>query len=185
MAQRVCPWWMGYLLASPIRRLLENPYVMLSGIVKTDMTVLDVGCAMGFFTLPAARMVGPQGRVIAVDLQQKMLSSLRRRASRAGVLDRIELLNCGETNLGIDDLANQVDVAMAFHVVHEVPDPSAFFAQLCPTIKSGGRLLLAEPKGHVTEDEYSETERIAERAGLVSRSHPEFKRSLATLFEKQ
>lgn len=185
MAQRVCPWWMGYLLASPIRRLIENPYKMLSGIVEPGLTVLDVGCAMGFFTLPVAKMVGSQGRVIAVDLQEAMLKSLRRRAGRAGLLDRIELRTCGDTDLGIDDLANQVDVALAIHLVHEVPDPTAFFAQLCPTIKSGGRLLLAEPKGHVTEDEYAETEKIAESAGLVSQSHPEFKRSLATLFQKQ
>ena len=185
MAQRVCPWWMGYLLASPIRRLLENPNKMLSGLIEPGMTVLDVGCAMGFFTLPAARMVGHRGRVIAVDLQEKMLNSLRRRARRAGLRERIELRNCGEADLGIDDLANQVDLALAFHVVHEVPEAARFFAQLYPTIKPGGRLLLAEPEGHVSIDEYAATEATARSTGFASLSRPEFKRSRVTLFEKR
>ena len=185
MAQRVCPWWMGYLLASPIRRLLENPNKMLSGLVKPGMTVLDVGCAMGFFTLPAARLSGPQGRVIAVDLQERMINSLRRRAGRAGLLDQIELRTCSENDLGIDDLTDRVDLALAFHIVHEVPDPRGFFAQLYPTIKPGGKLLLAEPAGHVSPEEYADTEAIALSAGFVSQGQPEFRRSRATLFEKR
>jgi len=185
MAHRVCPWWMGYLLAGPIRRLLENPKKMLSGLVEPGMTVLDVGCAMGFFTLPAARMIGPQGRVIAVDLQEKMLNSLRRRARRAGLLERIELRNCSEADLGLGDLADQVDLALAFHVVHEVPDASGFFAQLYPAVKPGGKLLLAEPAGHISLDEYADTEGTARRAGFVSLDQPEFRRSRATLFVKR
>jgi len=185
MAHRVCPWWMGYLLAGPIRRLLENPKKMLSGFVEPDMTVLDVGCAMGFFTLPTARMVGPQGRVIAVDLQEKMLNSLRRRARRAGLLERMELRTCSDTDLGVDDLTNQVDLALAFHVVHEVPDASGFFAQLYPAIKPGGRLLLAEPEGHISTDEYAVTEATAQSAGFALLEQPEFRRSRATLFEKR
>ena len=185
MAHRVCPWWMGYLLAGPIRRLLENPDKMLSELVEPGMTVLDIGCAMGFFTLPVARKVGSEGRVIAVDLQEKMLNSLRRRARRADLLERIELRTCGEKDLGVDDLVNQVDLALAFHVVHEVPDAPGFFTQLYSAIKPGGRLLLAEPEGHITESEYADTEATAQNAGFASLKHLEFRRSRATLFEKR
>jgi len=44
---------------------------------------------MGFFSLPLARMVGPNGKVLCVDLQEKMLRSLHKRALKAGVADRI------------------------------------------------------------------------------------------------
>ena len=72
MAERICPVWVGYLLASPIRKLFENPKKLLSDHVISDMTILDVGCAMGFFSIPLAKMVGSNGKIIAIDLQPKM-----------------------------------------------------------------------------------------------------------------
>jgi len=184
VAEHVCPWWLGYFLASPVRRLFENPDKILSEYIRPGMTVLDAGCAMGFFTLPAARFVGPQGRVIAVDLQQRMLDSLRRRAVRAGLLDRIEIHKCGETNLRISDLAGQVDFAMAIHMVHEVPDASALLSQLHQAVKKGGRLLIVEPKGHVNADAFAATKAAAQQAGFAVVEHPLFKRRWAALFEK-
>ena len=77
MADHICPWWMGYLLANPLRRLLEEPEKLIGPFVKEGMTVVDYGCGMGFFTLPMARLVGPGGKVIAVDVQEKMPSSFR------------------------------------------------------------------------------------------------------------
>ncbi len=64
----VCPWYLGYLLASPLRRLLENPERMLRPYVRPGMTVLEPGSGMGFFSLPLARLVGAEGRVVCVDL---------------------------------------------------------------------------------------------------------------------
>ena len=90
MAERVCPWWIGYLLASPLRRWIsEKPEQLLAPFVRKGMTVVEPGPGMGFFTIPLARMIGPSGRVIAVDIQPKMLASLDRRATRAGMHDRI------------------------------------------------------------------------------------------------
>jgi len=86
---RVCPWWLGYLLASPLRRILIPPAKVLAGHVRPGMTVLEPGPGMGFFTLELARLVGGSGRVIAVDIQPRMLDGLRRRAAKAGVLDRV------------------------------------------------------------------------------------------------
>ena len=88
--RRVCPWWLGYLLASPVRRMFQHPAQMLAGHVRAGMTVLEPGPGMGFFTLELARLVGGSGRVIAVDIQPRMLDGLRRRAAKAGVLDRVD-----------------------------------------------------------------------------------------------
>ncbi len=89
MAHRVCPRWVGYLLINPLRRLLYNPEEILRPFVITGMTVLDVGSAMGFFTLPLAKIVGLSGKLVSVDVQEKMLQSLQRRALKARASDRI------------------------------------------------------------------------------------------------
>jgi len=60
MAERICPVWVGYLLASPVRKLFENPKKILGEYIKEGMTVLDLGSAMGFFSIPAARLVGSE-----------------------------------------------------------------------------------------------------------------------------
>ena len=70
----VCPWWVGYLIASPLRKLGENPDTILAPLVEPGMTTVDIGCAMGFFSLPLARMVGGSGRVVCVDVQERMLA---------------------------------------------------------------------------------------------------------------
>ncbi|MDP3040230.1 MAG: methyltransferase domain-containing protein, partial [Deltaproteobacteria bacterium] len=78
MPEYVCPVWLGYFLASPFRRLFQNPWKILEPYVQKDMKVLDVGPGMGFFSLPLAQRVGPKGKGIGVDLQEKMLQSLER-----------------------------------------------------------------------------------------------------------
>ena len=166
MADRVCPFWVGYFLINPFRKLLENPDKILGPFVKEGMTVLEPGCGMGYFTLPLARMVGPQGRVIAVEIQQKMLSVLDRRARKAGLLDRIEFRQTGDDTLGVEDLLGEVDFATALHVVHEVPDQASFFKEVWQTLKPEGKLLMVEPKGHVSAEQFGQTLSAAKKTGF-------------------
>ncbi|HVN75753.1 MAG TPA: methyltransferase domain-containing protein [Thermoanaerobaculaceae bacterium] len=166
MAHAVCPWWLGYWLVSPVRKLVENPRTVLAPFVRDGSVVLEPGCGMGFFTIDAARLAGTSGRVIAVDIQPRMLATLARRAARAGVLDRIETRTAGPRTLGIADLAGRVDVALALHVVHELPDPAAFFGEVAGALKAGGQLLFAEPKGHVSAAAFARSTAKAEAAGF-------------------
>ena len=166
MAGRVCPPWIGYLLLNPLRNLLENPNKILGEFVREGMVVLEPGPGMGFFTLPMARMVGPSGRVVAVEIQPKMLAALERRARKADLLERIELRQAETEELGLADLAGQVDLAAALHVVHEVPDQGSFFIQVRETLKSDGRLLIVEPKHHVSQEQFEETLSIAKGNGF-------------------
>lgn len=119
MAEHVCPWWLGYLLASPIRRWGQNPEELLAPYVREGMMVLEPGPGMGFFTLPMARMTGPAGRVVAVDIQPRMLDSLKRRARKAGLTGRIETRLAQPDSMGIGDLKGAIDFVLAFAVVHE------------------------------------------------------------------
>ncbi|HPS79657.1 MAG TPA: methyltransferase domain-containing protein, partial [Thermoanaerobaculaceae bacterium] len=103
MAHGVCPWWLGYGLLVPFRRLLENPVRLLGPWVKEGMLVVEPGCGMGFFTLDLANMVGPSGRVVAVDVQERMLAGLRRRAARAGLAGQVETRLADPKGLGLGD----------------------------------------------------------------------------------
>ena len=168
MVEHVCPYWVGYLLLNPLRKLLENPYKILGPFIQEGMTVLEPGCGMGYFTLPLARMVGPKGRIVTVESQQKMLSVLKRRARKEGVLDRIELRQIGPKGLGVEDLSGAVDLSVALHMVHEVPDQPSFFNEIRKALKSGGKFLIVEPKGHVSQAQFDKTLAIAEKTGLKS-----------------
>lgn len=167
MAERVCPPFIGYFLLNPLRKLIENPRRIFGPFVRDGMTVLEPGCAMGFFTLPLARMVGPSGRVIALDIQDKMLSVLGKRAEKARLTDRIELRRIGLNGYGLEDLTGRVDFAAAIHVVHEIPDKATFFVEMWKALRPGGRLLLMEPRGHVSREEFERTQAIAEKAGFT------------------
>ena len=168
MANRVCPHRAGYVLINPLRKLLENPDKILGPFVREGMIVLEPGCGMGYFTLPLARMVGPKGRIVALDIQSKMLSALRRRAQKAELLDRIELRHIREDGLGVKDLSGNVDFAAALHVVHEVPDQASFYNEVWVALKQGGKLLVVEPKSHVSQDQFKATVAVAKHVGFVS-----------------
>ena len=184
MAEHVCPVWVGYLLASPLRKLVQNPNKILGPHVSGGITVLDVGCAMGFFSLPLARLVGPAGKVVCVDLQEKMIRSLARRARKAGLSDRIEARSCRQDSLGLDDLGGQIDFALAFALVHEVPDAARLFGEICETLKPSGRLLVAEPSWHVSAEAFEASVSLAEQNGFATVNRPRIGRSRAVLLEK-
>jgi len=184
MAHIVCPWWLGYFLVSPVRRIWQDPHTILRPFVREGMIVLEPGCGMGFFTIELARLAGPHGRVIAVDLQPRMLSALRRRARRAGVEARVETRVASGDGLGIEDLAGKVDFALAFALVHEIPDKRSFFDQVHRALKSGGKLLVAEPKGHVDEAGFAATTLKAERAGFRVADSPAIRWSRTAVFER-
>jgi len=184
MAEDVCPFWVGYLLASPIRKLMHNPAKILTLYVKNNMTVLDLGSAMGFFSLPLAEMVGSNGKVVCVDLQEKMLERLKVRAQKKNLLNRIELRICNYNSLCLNGLNDKVDFALAFAMVHEVPNKETFFNEIFASLKNKGQLLVAEPSGHVTSEDFQKTVSIAEEIGFNIVSSPKISKSHSVLLSK-
>jgi SAM-dependent methyltransferase len=184
MAEHVCPWWVGYLLIIPLRRISQNPRKILSPYAREGMTVLEPGPGMGFFTLELAKLVGSSGRVIAVDIQSKMLEKLQRRAGKRGLLERIEARLVKNDSLAMSDLRKKVDFALAFATVHEMPGGAPFFREVAEMLKPGGLLLLAEPRGHVKMAEFEGEVQAAADAGLVLEERPEIWRSYAALLRK-
>ena len=185
MGHRICPWWMGPLLASPLRRFLYSPEDLLVAYVEKGMTVLDIGCGMGFFSLPLARMVGSTGKVLCVDLQEKMIKGLVRRAIKAGLTDRIDARLCRKDKLDLDDFTGGIDFALACAIMHEVPDKDRLLSEIYKTMKKEGRLLISEPSGHVGAAEFERTVQIAQKAGFEAVGRPEIRRSRTILLRKR
>ncbi len=180
----VCPWWVAHLLITPLRRLVQDPRQIVAPYVRAGMTVLEPGPGLGFFTLEIARAVGPAGRVIAAEVQPRLLEGLKRRAARAGLLERVDARLVAPASLGLDDLRGRVDFALAFAVVHEMPAIPPFFAEAATALKPGGSLLLAEPRGHVTATDFEAELDAARRAGLRVMERRPVRLSRAALLRK-
>ena len=185
MSNRVCPWWLGFLLASPLRLLLYSPEDILKSHIRAGMNVLDVGCGMGFFSLPIARLVGETGTVVCVDLQERMIKGLVRRSKKAGLLDRIDARISQKNSLMLNDIAEKIDFVLAFAVVHEVPDKERLLSEIRNTMKEGGKLLIAEPKAHVSKTDFNRTISIAQSVGFEVMNDLAIRRSYAVLLGKK
>jgi len=178
--KHICPWWLCFTFDNPLRRLVHNPEAILGSVVHSGDTVLDVGPGMGYFTIPLAGLVGPSGRVIAADIQQKMLDAVLRRARRRGVADRIQIHLSTPESIGVDQ---KVDFVLAFWIVHEIADQASFFKQIRAILKPSRCLLLAEPVIHVTQRIFSRTLGAAKEMGLIVREEPRIRLSHSALLE--
>jgi ubiquinone/menaquinone biosynthesis C-methylase UbiE len=181
LQEHVCPAEHAGWLTNPARRLFNNPRRILGGLVGEGDVAIDFGCGPGFFTLPLAEMVGTTGSVIAVDVQQEMLDRLRARAEKAGLLERIRI------HLSSSDRSESLapaDFALAFWMLHEVPDKPAFLRQVRDSLKDGGRFLLVEPKGHVSKAGFADAVDLVLRTGFAATDRPRVGFSRAALFSR-
>jgi SAM-dependent methyltransferase len=178
---RLCSAEHAGFLVTPLRRFVHDPRRVLAGLARPGDTVIDVGCGPGYFTLPLAEMVGVGGRVVAVDLQPAMLEQVRVRAARAGLAERIEPHPCTADGLGDLPIA---DAMLAFAVVHELPDVARFCGAAAAALRHGGRLLLVEPRGHVSAAAFAATLDLAAAAGLRRVATPRVRLSRAALLER-
>jgi ubiquinone/menaquinone biosynthesis C-methylase UbiE len=179
--QIVCPWWLCFTFDNVFRRMLQNPEAILKPYIKPGWTVLDVGSGMGYFTITLAKLVGENGKVIAADLQPKMLAAIHQRALKAGVAARIKLHQSKPDSIGIDE---PIDFCLVFWMVHEVPDRARFLGEILANLKQDGLLLLAEPKIHVTRASFNATVAIAKNAGFTQVSQPKIFLSNSVLLKK-
>ncbi len=179
--ERICSWRCAWFLDNWVRRSLHNPDKIVGQYIEKGQTVLDLGSGPGMFSLAMARMVGEEGRVISVDIQKEMLQILRQKSEQAGLASRIVLHRAEPERIGISE---KVDFALAFYMVHEVPNRSGFLREVASALKPRGRFLIVEPKLHVTESSFKETVKMAESTGLTQISQPRIFFSRAALLQK-
>ncbi len=142
----VCPAEFSGSLDNSLRRWLHKPQKILGTYIKQGMSVLDLGCGPGVFTVEIAKMVGESGKVVAADLQDGMLKIVDRKIHGTVLEKRVVLHKCQEESTG---LAEKMDFILAFWMVHEVPDQDRLFEELKSLLKPEGKLYIVEPKFHV------------------------------------
>jgi len=174
----VCPWWLIRTFDNPLRRLFHRPEHLLSGLVQPGDHCLDVGCGIGYFTIPLAAMVGDRGSVTAVDVQPRMLEGVARRAARRGLEARIRLRLATDAGPLVEQ---PVDFVLAFWMLHEVPDPAAFLAEVRACLKPGGRLMVVEPRIHVGEAAFEASVEAAGKVGFTPVGRPDVALSRAVV----
>ena len=178
----VCPWWLCFTFDNPIRRLIHDPFKILAPYVSAGSTAIDLGAGMGYFTLPLCRIVGKSGRVIAVDIQTRMLSALEKRAAKAGVSPQLATHLSGPEGIGVREKA---DFILTFWMLHEVPNRENLFREIYEVLKAGGNYLLVEPKIHVNASAFALEVEAAITAGLIVKDRPKIALSRSALFTRK
>lgn len=140
---------MSYLgadwLTRPERIEEEQPDKMLDALkIRPGMAVADIGAGVGYHAFRIAERVGPSGRVFATDIQEEMLSILKKAASERGVKNVTPILS-GDASTGLPPAS--VDLVLMVDVYHELGEPERFLAVLKPALKPGARVALVEFRG--------------------------------------
>ncbi len=138
-----CPSWLGWMveLDNPLTRVNRAQFIVDHLGLDPGMNVLDAGCGPGRVTLPLAKAVGSQGKVVALDVQKEMLARVRTKAV-AAELDNIQYL---QAELGKGNLPqNKCDRAILVSVLGEIPDQGAAIKEIYAALKPGGVLSITE-----------------------------------------
>jgi ubiquinone/menaquinone biosynthesis C-methylase UbiE len=146
------------------------------------MTVLDLGCGPGYFTVEIARILSGSGKVIAADLQDGMLVKVMRKIKGTALEKVVDLHKCQENSIGITE---KVDFILAFWMVHEVPDHERLFRELKSILKPDGKLFIIEPRMHVAQKAFKKMTGICLDAGFKIETRPKvfFSRTLLLAHE--
>jgi arsenite methyltransferase len=118
---------------------VANPFSL--GALETGEHVIDLGCGAGMDTLVAAQMVGPEGRVVGVDMTPEMLDKARGAAAEMGVAN-VEFVEGEIEALAVAD--GSFDVVISNGVIDLIPDKDAVFSEIFRVLRPGGRIQLAD-----------------------------------------
>ena len=168
---RACSVKSAGFLDNRIRRWFQDPRKILGPYIKEGMTVLDVGCGPGFFSIELAQMVGKSGRVIASDMQEGMLRKLRDKIQGTELEERITLHRCEKNKLGLSE-SGGIDFVLAFYLVHEIPNQEDFFNEIKSILKPNGQVFIVEPPFHTSKMAFEGTIRRALDEGFVAVDRP-------------
>ena len=137
---------MGHLgagwLERPEREQEEEPGRMLEALkLKAGDVVCDLGAGSGYLSFRMSKLVGPTGKVLAVDIQPEMLAIMRRRI-REKKITNVELIRGTEQDPKLPE--GKVDLILMVDVYHEFSHPWEMTAAMVKALKPGGRLAFVE-----------------------------------------
>jgi len=160
-----CPSWLHVLVE------LDNPFAKAnrSGVIiehlklKPGMKILDAGCGTGRLTIPAARNLGEQSEIVAMDVQEGMLNIVKKKA-QAENLKNIRFLQAkiGEGKLE----SNYYDRILLITVLGEIPEQVSALKELFKSLKPGGILLVSETIFDIHFQSRTTVTKLAQEAGF-------------------
>jgi ubiquinone/menaquinone biosynthesis C-methylase UbiE len=153
----------AHALESRLRLLFQDPGRILKKYIRPGMTVLDLGCGTGYFTLTIAGLLEKKGKVIATDVQQGMLEILKQKLQGSELRDMVQICNNPENSLGVKE---KVDFIFAFYSFHEMRYIDDIILNLKEILKPGTKILISEQKFHVTKDSFNTIIQKMEKAGF-------------------
>lgn len=138
-----CPAWLRWFveLDNPFARTNRSSEIIQHLELASGMTVLDIGCGPGRVSIPAAQAVGPEGEVIALDLQPEMLRRVEEKAHEVG-LGNVRLLEAGIGTGALDGI--QAHRAVLVTVLGEIPDRAAALREIFAALVPDGILSVTE-----------------------------------------
>lgn len=140
-------------LDSRFRLFFQNPRKILKKHVRPGMTVLDLGCGTGYFTLEIAKLLNNRGKVIAADVQKGMLDILQQKLQNSELYRLIDIYQTKENSLS---LSEKVDFVLAFYSFHEMKYIDSIISDLKRIVKPETKILISEQKLHVSRNAFSE-----------------------------
>lgn len=155
------------------RRKIQNPEKILEEIgLRSGMTFIDIGCNDGFFTIPAAKIVGQQGMVYGIDVDAQALDRLTEKAKQEKLTNIVVQKGAGEETVVCLQCA---DIIFLGTVLHDFMDPSLVLSHAKEMLKNDGRIVNIDWKkehgkiGPPFEKRFSEKTavKLLEDAGLV------------------
>jgi ubiquinone/menaquinone biosynthesis C-methylase UbiE len=151
-------------LDNSIRKWVQNPQKILRPFIKEGMTVLDVGCGPGFFSVEIAKMLNGTGKVISADVQDGMLNKIKNKIKDTDLEQKIVLHKSEYENIGVEE---KVDFVLAFWMIHEVRNQKRFFEELFSILKPNGVIFIIEPKFHVPKTTFKTMINLIKECGFT------------------
>jgi SAM-dependent methyltransferase len=133
--------WLDRLPASAVESFAGVGFPFRADVIRPGDRVLDIGAGSGTDTLTAARLVGPQGKVYALDMTPAMLAKLRVNAAQANAAN-VEVIDGNAEAIPLADAS--VDVVTSNGVLNLVPDKPRAFAEIHRVLRPGGRVQIAD-----------------------------------------
>jgi ubiquinone/menaquinone biosynthesis C-methylase UbiE len=131
-------------LDDPERTRWQNIEAFLEVLQPWEaMIYADIGCGVGYFTLPVAERIGPQGKAYGVDLLPEMLEELERRAQAKGLKNVIPVRS-REQEIPLPEAS--VDAVCSAGTFHEFEEPETLLREIWRILKPGGRFFLIDWK---------------------------------------
>lgn len=138
-----CPVWLRWLVEidNPFTKTNRSAVIVEHLDLQPGMVVLDMGCGPGRVTIPVAKKVGKQGKVVAVDIQAGMLRRAEEKANQAGV-DNIKFVQAGAGEGKLEK--SQFDRALLVTVLGEIHAREKAVEEIFEVLKPGGILSITE-----------------------------------------